>query len=51
VTAGFGFLAIHARAIHAQPEVAERIANLLVDRRWPWALSLVRPTPKPDPPL
>ena len=48
---GFGFLALHARAIHAQPEVAARIADLLADSRWPWAMTLVRPTPMPNAPL
>lgn len=48
---GFGFLALHARAIGAQTEVAARIADLLVDTRWPWAMTLVRPTPMPNTPV
>jgi hypothetical protein len=50
VTSGFGLHAIHARAIHAQPAIAKRIAALLVDERWPWPMSLVRPTPLPGAP-
>jgi hypothetical protein len=50
MTRGLGFLAVHARAIHAEPEIAARIADLLVDPRWPWPLNLVRPTPKPGAP-
>ena len=48
---GFGFLALHGRALHAQPQVAARIADLLVDRRWPWSMGLVRPTPMPNMPV
>jgi hypothetical protein len=47
MTRGFGFLAVHARAIHADPEVARRIAELLIDPRWPWPMHLVRPTQLP----
>lgn len=47
----FGLLALHARAIHAQPEIAARIAELIVDPRWPWPATLVRPTPMPGAPL
>ncbi len=48
---GFGFLALYARAVHAEPEIAARIAKLLVDPRWPWTLDLVRPTQMPGAPV
>jgi hypothetical protein len=48
---GFGFLAVHARSIHAEPDVAARIAELLVDPRWPWPMHLVRPSQTPRAPV
>lgn len=49
-TPAFALHAIHHRAIHAQPDVAGRIATLLADPRWPWPLAFARPTTKPDAP-
>ncbi len=46
-----GYYAVHKTAIHASPELSERVARLLTDERWPWRPSLVRSTQFPGRPL
>lgn len=46
-----GYYAVHKTAIHASDALAERVARLLTDGRWPWRPSLVRRTQLPGRPL
>lgn len=46
-----GYFAVHKTAIHESAALAERIARLLTDERWPWPATTVRSTQWPDRPL
>jgi len=49
--AAFGFWGVHATALHRDEQACAKLAALLVDRRWPRPLALVRSTQKPGAPL
>jgi hypothetical protein len=46
-----GYVCVHATKVHASDALAEQVARLLTDPRWPWQPTLVRPTQFPRHPL